>query len=62
MAQGHHEVHTPEEKEEVIELEQDQVPVIERLTSIKGKHTLGVWTQRGDVGAVKRLDTQTGIY
>uniref|UniRef100_A0A672JB38 Uncharacterized protein n=1 Tax=Salarias fasciatus TaxID=181472 RepID=A0A672JB38_SALFA len=48
LAQSRHEVGTPEEEEDVVELKQDEVFVVDRLASVEGKQALCVWTLRGN--------------
>lgn len=63
LAQRRHKVSAPEEKEEVVELEEDQVLVIVRLSSIKSEKTLCIRTLRRDVGGVESLKKKkkTGV-
>uniref|UniRef100_A0A8C6NNN4 Uncharacterized protein n=1 Tax=Nothobranchius furzeri TaxID=105023 RepID=A0A8C6NNN4_NOTFU len=42
LTQGRHKVCTPEEQEDVVELKQDEVFVVDGLTTVKSKQTLSV--------------------
>uniref|UniRef100_A0A8C9RCF5 Uncharacterized protein n=1 Tax=Scleropages formosus TaxID=113540 RepID=A0A8C9RCF5_SCLFO len=55
-----HKVGTPEEEEEVVELEKDEVLVVVRLSSVEGKQTLGIGANGRDVGGVERLGMRGG--
>uniref|UniRef100_A0A8C8LL52 Uncharacterized protein n=1 Tax=Oncorhynchus tshawytscha TaxID=74940 RepID=A0A8C8LL52_ONCTS len=63
-SQGHltqrcHKVGTPEEQEDVVELQADQVLVVDRLSTVEGKQTLGVWALRLHTGGTEVLE-ETG--
>ncbi|TNN33858.1 hypothetical protein EYF80_055981 [Liparis tanakae] len=49
LAQGRHEVGAPEEEKDVVELEQDEVSVVERLPAVEGKQALGIRALSCDV-------------
>uniref|UniRef100_A0A8D3DWM0 Uncharacterized protein n=1 Tax=Scophthalmus maximus TaxID=52904 RepID=A0A8D3DWM0_SCOMX len=55
LAQGRHKVGAPEEQEDVVELEQDEVLVVDALTSVEGKQALCIWTLGRGVGGVEQL-------
>ena len=55
LAQGRHKVGAPEEQEDVVELEQDEILVVEGLSAVEGKQTLCIWTLSSDVGCVECL-------
>lgn len=55
LAQGRHEVGTPEEQENVVELEEDEVFVVEGLPAVEGKQALCIRTLGGNIGRVERL-------
>uniref|UniRef100_A0A3Q2CU93 Uncharacterized protein n=1 Tax=Cyprinodon variegatus TaxID=28743 RepID=A0A3Q2CU93_CYPVA len=46
---------TPEEEEDVIELKQDEVSVVQRLTTIKSKQALCIRALDGNIGCVECL-------
>uniref|UniRef100_A0A3P8TPT4 Uncharacterized protein n=1 Tax=Amphiprion percula TaxID=161767 RepID=A0A3P8TPT4_AMPPE len=48
LAQGRDKVGTPEEKEDVVELEQNEVSVVDGLTTVEGKQTLCVECLEGE--------------
>jgi len=55
LTQGRHEVGAPEEQEDVVELEHDQVLVVDALAAVERKQALGVRTLGRDVGRVEGL-------
>lgn len=63
-SQGHltqrcHKVGTPEEQEDVVELQANQVLVVDRLSTVEGKQTLRVWALRLHTGGAEVLE-ETG--
>lgn len=58
MSQCYHKVGQPEKHEDIIELEEDEVFVIGRLTSVEGKEAASIWALFGDVGGIKCLDKE----
>uniref|UniRef100_A0A8C7F7C2 Uncharacterized protein n=1 Tax=Oncorhynchus kisutch TaxID=8019 RepID=A0A8C7F7C2_ONCKI len=63
-SQGHltqrcHKVGTPEEQEDVVELQANQVLVVDSLSTVEGKQTLGVWALRLHTGGAEVLE-ETG--
>uniref|UniRef100_A0A8C7M553 Uncharacterized protein n=1 Tax=Oncorhynchus kisutch TaxID=8019 RepID=A0A8C7M553_ONCKI len=63
-SQGHltqrcHKVGTPEEQEDVVELQANQVLVVDSLSTIEGKQTLGVWALCLHTGGAEVLE-ETG--
>uniref|UniRef100_A0A8C7S3H6 Uncharacterized protein n=1 Tax=Oncorhynchus mykiss TaxID=8022 RepID=A0A8C7S3H6_ONCMY len=63
-SQGHltqrcHKVGTPEKQEDIVELQANQVLVVDRLSTVEGKQTLGVWALRLHTGGAEVLE-ETG--
>lgn len=55
LAQGCHKVGTPEEQENVVELEEDEVFVVEGLPAVEGKQALCTRALGGNIGRVECL-------
>uniref|UniRef100_A0A3B3X216 Uncharacterized protein n=1 Tax=Poecilia mexicana TaxID=48701 RepID=A0A3B3X216_9TELE len=62
LAQRRHKVCTPEEEEDVVELKQDEVSVVQRLTTVKSKQAFCVRALEDIVGSPwdRRCPSQTG--
>uniref|UniRef100_A0A8B9QLI5 Uncharacterized protein n=1 Tax=Apteryx owenii TaxID=8824 RepID=A0A8B9QLI5_APTOW len=56
LAQRDHEVGQPEEHEDVVELEDDEVLVVGRLAPVEREEALGVRARLGDIARVERLE------
>lgn len=55
LAQCRHKVGAPEEQEDVVKLEKDEVFVVEGLTAVEGKQALCIWTLNWGIGGVECL-------
>lgn len=58
LTQGRHKVGAPEEEEDIVELEQDEVFVVEGLPTVKRKQALSIRTLSRDVGGVECLEKE----
>uniref|UniRef100_A0A3B5RBW1 Uncharacterized protein n=1 Tax=Xiphophorus maculatus TaxID=8083 RepID=A0A3B5RBW1_XIPMA len=59
LAQRRHKVCTPEEEEDVVELKQDEVSVVQRLTTVKSKQAFCVKCLR-EKGEERRVTVEAG--